>query len=84
MEMDVNHAERYTSSILEPSEIETITGLDQPAAQERLLRKLGLAVFRNKANKVILTREALVRWQLGERPGRKTKGPQVKMLRSTI
>lgn len=82
--MNSNHAERFTSSILEASEIEAITGLDQPAAQERLLRKLGLAVFRNKANKVILTREALVRWQLGERPERKAKSPRVKMLRSTL
>ena len=47
------------------AEIQEITGLDQPAAQERFLTKLGLRVFRNACNQVVLEREAFRRWQLG-------------------
>lgn len=67
------------SNFLDEAEIVELTGLEQPAAQERLLRAWGLIVFRNKANKVKLSREALVRLQLGERPERARKDPQVKL-----
>lgn len=66
---------------LEPDEIKDLTGLEQPAAQERVLRAWGLTVFRNRANRIMLSREALVRWQLGERPERADRAPQVKLLR---
>jgi hypothetical protein len=64
---------------LTQEEIREATGLEQPSAQERLLRSWGLTVFRNRANKVMLAREAYVRWQLGERPERIQKTPQVKL-----
>ena len=48
-------------------EIREATGLTCPAAQERLLRSWGLNVFRNRANKLKLSREAYTRWQLGEK-----------------
>lgn len=54
------------------AEIKSITGLDQPAAQEQMLTAMGLRVFRNRANKVVLIREAFVRWQLGD----KVQAPQ--------
>jgi len=50
-----------------PAEIQEITGLDQPAAQERFLTRLGLRVFRNACNQVVLEREAFRRWQLGSK-----------------
>ena len=67
--------------ILSQAEIQARTGLKQPAAQEKLLREWGLVVFRNRANQVILSREAFIRWQLGERPPRQDKAPKVKLLR---
>jgi hypothetical protein len=66
--------------ILPQEEIQEMTGLTQPAAQEKLLRAWGLVVFRNRANKVILSREAFIRWQLGERAQRAEKAPRVKLL----
>lgn len=55
------------AAFLTDEELRELTGLEQPAAQERLLRSWGLSVYRNRANKVKLSREALARWQLGER-----------------
>jgi len=68
-----------TAEFLTPAEVALLTGLEQPAAQERLLRAWGLTVFRNRANRIMLSREALVRWQLGERPEKARKQPQVKL-----
>lgn len=56
-----------TAMFLDPDEIATLTGSSQPAAQERILREWGLNVTRNRLNRVMLSREAYVRWQLGER-----------------
>lgn len=70
------------SPFLTTAEIVELTGLEQPAAQERLLRRWGLTVFRNRANKVKLSRETLTRWQLGERSGKANKQPQVKLLKA--
>lgn len=67
---------------LSPEELADLTSLEQPAAQERLLRSWGLTVFRNRANRVMLSREALVRWQLGERPERTQQAPRVKLLKA--
>jgi len=65
---------------LTQAEIAELTGLTQPAAQERALQEMGLTAWRNPANRVILAREALVRWQLGERTSqRAVKEPQVKI-----
>lgn len=63
---------------LTPDELRDLTGLEQPAAQERLLRSWGLSVFRNRANRVMLAKEALTRWQLGERMT-KEKEPQLRL-----
>ncbi|MDO9227132.1 MAG: DUF4224 domain-containing protein [Pseudomonadota bacterium] len=63
---------------LTPEELSSLTGLDQPAAQERLLREWGLTVFRNRANRVMLDREALTRWQLGVRM-QQDKEPKVRL-----
>lgn len=70
------------SPFLTEAEIVEFTGLEQPAAQERLLRSWGLTVFRNRANKVKLSRETLTRWQLGERSEKARKQPQVKLLKA--
>ena len=64
------------NDIFSEDELRQITGHDQPAAQERLLVSMGLRVFRNAANRVILSREAFVRWQLGENLS--TKRPKLK------
>lgn len=61
------------------AEIEHLTGSPQPAAQERILREWGLTVTRNRLNRVILTRDALVRWQLGERPEKAKKEPVLRI-----
>lgn len=44
-----------------------LTGASQPATQERILRNWGLNVSRNRLNRVELTCEALIRWQLGQK-----------------
>lgn len=46
-------------------ELESITGRTTPAAQARHLEKMGLKVFRNAMGKVILSREAFIRCQMG-------------------
>jgi hypothetical protein len=52
---------------LSQSELVELTGSTQPAAQERILRGWGLMVRRSNANRVMLSAEALTRWQIGER-----------------
>ena len=54
-------------SILSEEEIRRITGSNQPAAQERAFAEMGIRAHRNRLNQVIVAREALIRWQLGER-----------------
>ena len=63
---------------LTPEELHDLTGLVKPAAQERLLRSWGISVFRNRANRVMLSREALTRWQLGEKIA-STSEPQLRL-----
>lgn len=48
-----------------PAEIARITGLEQPAAQERFLAKQGIRVMRSRNNEVILSRTAFAKYQLG-------------------
>ena len=50
------------------AEVAIITGLEQPAAQERFLAKQGIRVMRSKnTNKVILSKTAFAKWQLGDK-----------------
>lgn len=53
------------SPFFSQDELAEITGLVKPSAQERLLQKWGLRVWRNASNRVILLREAYTQWQLG-------------------
>lgn len=53
---------------LTETEVAALTGATQPATQERILREWGLTVYRSRTNKVMVSREAVIRWQLGERP----------------
>ncbi|MHB1176528.1 MAG: DUF4224 domain-containing protein [Sulfuriferula sp.] len=53
------------SLFLTDEELTALTGSPQPATQERVLREWGLNVTRNRVNKIMLTREALTRHQLG-------------------
>ncbi len=72
--------ENDRSLFFSDEEIVEITGLTNPTAQERLLRSWGLNVYRNRANKVKLAKEAFIRWQLGEKI-KKESEPQLKFLR---
>lgn len=54
------------SQFFSQAEIEELTGLVMPSAQERLLKKQGLRVFRNASNRVMLSREAYKLWQSGQ------------------
>lgn len=65
-------------AIFHPLEIQEITGLEQPAAQERFLTRLGLKVFRNASNEVVLEREVFRRWQLGFSMDREVTEPRLK------
>jgi hypothetical protein len=67
---------------LTQDELLELTGLEQPAAQERLLRSWGLTVLRNRANRVVLTRDALTQWQLGVRMHQE-KEPKLRLRRTT-
>ena len=58
-------------------EIEEMTGLVMPSAQERLLKKQGLRVFRNASNRVVLSREAYTIWQTGH--GQTVTKPEPKL-----
>lgn len=62
----------------DPNELKQLTGLEQPAAQERLLRSWGLNVFRNKANRVMLSKEAYRQHQLGVK-AQQNKEPKVRL-----
>jgi hypothetical protein len=64
---------------LDPQEIRDLTGLEQPAAQERLLRSWGLTVFRNRANRVMLAREALTQFQIGVRLTKESPEPRLRL-----
>jgi hypothetical protein len=66
------------SDIFDPDEIEAITGLTQPAAQEEFLVSMGLRAFRNKANRVVLAREVFCRWQLGAKVQTEQHEPQLR------
>jgi len=66
---------------LSQSEIIQLTGATQPAAQERILRGWGLMVRRSNANRVMLTAEALTRWQLGDRVKAESE-PKLRIRRS--
>lgn len=68
------------SQFFSEDELVEITGLTNPAAQERLLRSWGLNVYRNRANKVKLAKEAFIRWQLGEKI-KKESEPQLRFLK---
>lgn len=68
------------SPFFSEDELVEITGLTNPAAQERLLRSWGLNVYRNRANKVKLAKEAFIRWQLGEKI-KKESEPQLRFLK---
>lgn len=57
---------RMQSQFFSQAEIEELTGLVMPSAQERLLKKQGLRVFRNASNRVMLSREAYMLWQSGQ------------------
>jgi hypothetical protein len=61
-----------------PEEIEDITGLEQPAAQERWFAKLGIRTPRNRRNEVVLSRTAWAQWQLG---GRIDDEPKLRSIR---
>lgn len=64
---------------LSDAEVSDLTGATQPAAQERILREWGLTVYRSRANKVMVSREAVVRWQLGERPEKARREPVLRL-----
>lgn len=53
------------STFFSQEELAELTGLVKPSAQERLLQKWGLRVWRNASNRVMLLREAYTQWQLG-------------------
>lgn len=64
---------------LTEQEVADLTGATQPAAQERILWGWGLTVHRSRANRVMVSREALVRWQLGERPEGSKREPRLRL-----
>jgi len=64
---------------LTESEIIEATGCTQPAAQERWFRDRGLNVHRNRTNEVRVSREAYVRWQLGEKPTKASHEPTLRL-----
>lgn len=64
---------------LTDSELRELTGAIQPATQERILREWGLTVFRSRTNRVMVSREAVVRWQLGERTDKVKREPVLRM-----
>lgn len=68
------------SSFFSPEEIKEITGLELPSSQEKFLKKLGLNVTRNKANRVILSRDAFLQFQLGNsNRDKSTREPKLKL-----
>lgn len=69
-----------TRATYNSAELQEITGLEQPAAQERFLTKLGLRVFRNASNEVVLEREVFRRWQLGLKMALDQQEPRLKSI----
>ena len=68
---------------LTDEEVARLTGSQQAATQERILvDEMGLRAFRNRAGRVMVTREALIRWQLGEKPATKEKREPTLRLRT--
>lgn len=68
--------------LLSEAEIRRITGRERPATQERFfVEKLGIRAHRNGLNEVIVSREAYVRWQLGERPAAAKPRPRLRSAR---
>lgn len=64
---------------LSAQEVADLTGATQPATQERILREWGLTVYRSRANKVVVSREAVVRWQLGKKPDKARREPVLRL-----
>lgn len=67
------------SPFLTDAEVERLTGSAQPATQARVLADMGLVVRPNRANRVIVAREAIVRLQLGERPEGRKREPRLRL-----
>lgn len=65
--------------LLTPAEIEKITGSPQPATQEKRLREAGLNPLRVNGGPVILMREALTRWNLGEKASKVKAEPTMRI-----
>lgn len=65
--------------LLTPAEIQAITGSPQPATQEKRLRDAGLNPLRVNGGPVILMREALIRWNLGEKPTKVKHEPTLRI-----
>lgn len=70
---------QQTDLHLTEAEVIEATGCTQPAAQERWFRKRGLNVSRNNGNKVKVSREAYVRWQLGEKLAKAPREPMLRL-----
>lgn len=71
---------KQLSFFLTEEELIDFTGAAQPATQERVLQEMGLNVKRNRLNRVKLAREALIRFQLGEKV-KMEKEPELRLLR---
>lgn len=69
---------------LSEAEVIEATGCTQPAAQERWFTTRGLNVHRSRDNKVRVSREAYVRWQLGEKPVRAGRDPVMRMQAASL
>lgn len=55
------------SEFLTPEEVADLTGAKMPSIQAEVLRDMGLNVWPNRQNKVKVSREALIRCQIGMR-----------------
>lgn len=64
---------------LSEDELIEATGCTQPAAQERWFTKRGLNVHRSRTNKLRVSREAYVRWQLGEKLAKAPREPMLRL-----
>jgi len=67
------------NDLLTVQEIEDITGSPQPATQFKRLRDVGLNPLRVNGGRVILSREALTRWNLGEKPSKVKAEPTMRI-----
>lgn len=69
-----------TLLFLSEQEIRELTGSTQRATQFKRLVEMGLHPLRANGGPVMLAREALIRWQLGERPERQSRRePQLRI-----